>query len=217
MSESGSNPFWSFLVGVGRFINFINHFVFNIIMIVLLILVIGLIGIGIAAKNGSSALSPVQNETALVLDLEGTLVEQYTSSPIQRAIDQATSPGENGEMQLRDLMRALELAKDDPKIDRLIAMGERNPKIRIRMVDKSKFNEEARIIRLFTPPFEDSDKDPGYIKSYPPGIRENGGQYTHAALWAIWAFAELGQGDRAHERGDDDEIPDDHERHGQSE
>jgi cellobiose phosphorylase len=40
-------------------------------------------------------------------------------------------------------------------------------------------------------------RDPGYIKAYPPGVRENGGQYTHAALWAIWAFAELGQAERA--------------------
>ncbi len=40
-------------------------------------------------------------------------------------------------------------------------------------------------------------RDPGYIKGYPPGIRENGGQYTHAALWTAWAFAKLGQGDRA--------------------
>jgi protease-4 len=123
MSESGSNPFWSFLVGVGRFINFVNHFVFNIIMIVLLILVIGLIGIGIAAKNGSGgALRPLQAKTALVLDLEGTLVEQYTSAPIQRAINQATGDGDAGEMQLRDLLRALELAKDDPKIDRVVLL-----------------------------------------------------------------------------------------------
>jgi cyclic beta-1,2-glucan synthetase len=40
-------------------------------------------------------------------------------------------------------------------------------------------------------------RDPGYIKGYPPGIRENGGQYTHAATWVVWAFTELGQGDRA--------------------
>ncbi len=45
------------------------------------------------------------------------------------------------------------------------------------------------LILLFTPPFEHTVRDPGYIKGYPPGIRENGGQYTHAALWAIWAYA----------------------------
>jgi cellobiose phosphorylase len=50
---------------------------------------------------------------------------------------------------------------------------------------------------LFDPPFDKMTHDPGYIKGYPPGIRENGGQYTHAAAWVVWAFAELGQGDRA--------------------
>ncbi|MGH2541192.1 MAG: GH36-type glycosyl hydrolase domain-containing protein, partial [Ardenticatenaceae bacterium] len=50
---------------------------------------------------------------------------------------------------------------------------------------------------LFTPPFDKTQRDPGYIKGYLPGIRENGGQYTHAALWAVWAFAALGDGDRA--------------------
>jgi cyclic beta-1,2-glucan synthetase len=54
--------------------------------------------------------------------------------------------------------------------------------------------EEDRLLLLFTPPFDQTPKDPGYIKGYLPGIRENGGQYTHAALWTIWAFAELGDG-----------------------
>ena len=50
---------------------------------------------------------------------------------------------------------------------------------------------------LFTPPFDRSPRDPGYIKGYPPGLRENGGQYTHAAIWSVMAFAGLGEGDRA--------------------
>ncbi|MBB1251565.1 hypothetical protein H2O14_25500 [Rhizobium sp. G21] len=57
---------------------------------------------------------------------------------------------------------------------------------------------EAGLIRLFSPPFEHSDKDPGYIKSYPPGVRENGGQYTHAAIWAAYALAEMGRSDDAY-------------------
>lgn len=56
---------------------------------------------------------------------------------------------------------------------------------------------DDQIILLFTPPFDKTERDPGYIKGYLPGIRENGGQYTHAALWTVWAFAMLGQGDRA--------------------
>jgi cyclic beta-1,2-glucan synthetase len=50
---------------------------------------------------------------------------------------------------------------------------------------------------LFAPPFDHSALDPGYIKGYPPGIRENGGQYTHAAAWSVIAYALLGQGEQA--------------------
>ncbi len=55
------------------------------------------------------------------------------------------------------------------------------------------------IVLLFTPPFDKSALDPGYIKGYVPGVRENGGQYTHAALWTLIAYAMLGDGDRAGE------------------
>jgi cyclic beta-1,2-glucan synthetase len=58
---------------------------------------------------------------------------------------------------------------------------------------------DDRIALLFTPPFDHTPLDPGYIKGYPPGIRENGGQYTHGAIWSIFACAMLGQGDRAGE------------------
>uniref|UniRef100_Q07KF2 Glycosyltransferase 36 n=1 Tax=Rhodopseudomonas palustris (strain BisA53) TaxID=316055 RepID=Q07KF2_RHOP5 len=50
---------------------------------------------------------------------------------------------------------------------------------------------------LFTPPFDNTPLDPGYIKGYPPGLRENGGQYSHAAMWAILALTKLGQGEQA--------------------
>jgi len=55
------------------------------------------------------------------------------------------------------------------------------------------------LVLLFTPPFDQSPVDPGYIKGYLPGIRENGGQYTHGAIWSVLAFAALGDGDRAGE------------------
>ena len=55
------------------------------------------------------------------------------------------------------------------------------------------------LVLLFTPPFDNWDVDPGYIKGYLPGVRENGGQYTHAAIWNVIAFASLGDGDRAGE------------------
>ncbi|MBK8160962.1 MAG: glycosyl transferase [Rhodospirillaceae bacterium] len=56
---------------------------------------------------------------------------------------------------------------------------------------------EDKLALLFTPPFDHSLPDPGYIKGYPPGIRENGGQYTHAATWTVLALAKLGDGDKA--------------------
>jgi cyclic beta-1,2-glucan synthetase len=58
-------------------------------------------------------------------------------------------------------------------------------------------DERAGIVRLLTPAFDRTTHDPGYIKGYLPGVRENGGQYTHGALWAVRALAELGRCERA--------------------
>ncbi|HXC54133.1 MAG TPA: glucoamylase family protein, partial [Rhizomicrobium sp.] len=66
-------------------------------------------------------------------------------------------------------------------------------------VDKYLVQRDQKLALLFTPPFDTPEHDPGYIKGYPAGIRENGGQYTHAATWTAMAFAMLGDGDRAHE------------------
>ncbi len=66
-------------------------------------------------------------------------------------------------------------------------------------VDEQLIRRDDRIALLFTPPFDRTTLDPGYIKGYPPGIRENGGQYTHGTIWSIFAFAMLGQGDKAGE------------------
>lgn len=56
-----------------------------------------------------------------------------------------------------------------------------------------------RLLLLLDPPFDRSAQDPGYIKGYPPGVRENGGQYTHAAVWVVMALARLGSGDEVAE------------------
>jgi cellobiose phosphorylase len=64
-------------------------------------------------------------------------------------------------------------------------------------VDRLLVKQVEQIILLFTPPFDKTDHDPGYIKGYLPGVRENGGQYTHAGIWAAWACTKLGQGERA--------------------
>lgn len=60
-------------------------------------------------------------------------------------------------------------------------------------------NREKGLIHLLNPPFDTSDMDPGYIKGYVPGVRENGGQYSHAAIWMIMAFAKLGDREKTSE------------------
>jgi len=60
-------------------------------------------------------------------------------------------------------------------------------------------NREKGLIQLLNPPFDSSDMDPGYIKGYVPGVRENGGQYSHAAIWMIMAFAKLGDHEKTEE------------------
>jgi len=66
-------------------------------------------------------------------------------------------------------------------------------------VDRRLVRRESSLIELLAPPFDSSDLNPGYIKGYAPGVRENGGQYTHAAVWSAMAFAKMGDGNRAWE------------------
>lgn len=90
------------------------------------------------------------------------------------------------------------------KIDSLpqswaVINGQNNERVTLAMesVEKYLIDEVHKIILLFTPPFDKTDENPGYIKGYPPGVRENGGQYTHAAVWVAMAFAKRGEGDKA--------------------
>jgi cellobiose phosphorylase len=62
----------------------------------------------------------------------------------------------------------------------------------MKSVDQYLINREKGLIQLLEPPFDTADLDPGYIKGYVPGVRENGGQYTHAAIWMVMAFAKMG-------------------------
>ncbi len=66
-------------------------------------------------------------------------------------------------------------------------------------VDEHLIRRGDGLVLLFAPPFDRTALEPGYIKGYVPGVRENGGQYTHAAVWAMIAFAALGDGDKAGE------------------
>jgi cellobiose phosphorylase len=69
----------------------------------------------------------------------------------------------------------------------------------LRAVDERLVRLEAGLIQLFDPPFDRSALNPGYVKGYIPGVRENGGQYTHAAVWTVMAFALRGERERAWE------------------
>jgi cyclic beta-1,2-glucan synthetase len=94
---------------------------------------------------------------------------------------------------------------DECKIDSIaqswsVISGAGNPeRARIAMQSLNKYlvRDDARLIMLLTPPFDKTTHDPGYIQGYLPGVRENGAQYTHAALWAVLATALQGDGDRA--------------------
>ncbi|MDF2934945.1 MAG: glycosyltransferase, partial [Paenibacillaceae bacterium] len=69
----------------------------------------------------------------------------------------------------------------------------------MRSFDRELVDRELSLARLLTPAFDKTDPSPGYIQGYPPGIRENGAQYTHGVIWSIAAWSKLGQGDKAFE------------------
>ena len=72
-------------------------------------------------------------------------------------------------------------------------------RIAMESVNKRLVRPEYSLVQLLDPPFDKSDLNPGYIKGYVPGVRENGGQYTHAAIWAAMAFSKLGDSKKAWE------------------
>ncbi|HEY0945651.1 MAG TPA: glucoamylase family protein [Opitutaceae bacterium] len=98
---------------------------------------------------------------------------------------------ENPECQIDSLPQSWSVLSGagDPERARLAMKG----------VEERLVRRDARLIQLFTPPFDHSPLNPGYIKGYIPGVRENGGQYTHGAIWTVMAFALLGETERAWE------------------
>jgi protease-4 len=120
MTEVRSNPIWSFVRGVWGLIRFTNHMMFFLLLlIVMFIFVVGLIGV---SAGGGAGIAPLRDKTALVLDLKGTLVEQYSKSPFERALAQASDNDQSREFQLRDLLAAIDSAKTDPKIARIVLL-----------------------------------------------------------------------------------------------
>lgn len=81
----------------------------------------------------------------------------------------------------------------------VISEGGEENKVNMAMASMEEYliNSNDGIVMLFTPPFDNGEQKPGYIKGYVPGVRENGGQYTHAAAWAIKALAMRGEGNKA--------------------
>ncbi len=69
----------------------------------------------------------------------------------------------------------------------------------MKSVEERLILKDDDLVLIFTPPFDQTPKDPGYIKGYLPGVRENGGQYTHAAVWCLLAYAKMGMGKQAFE------------------
>jgi len=77
--------------------------------------------------------------------------------------------------------------------------GSARAKSAMESVDSMLVDRKNKIIKIFTPPFDVSEDEPGYVKGYVPGIRENGGQYTHAAIWVVIAYSIMGEKDKAWE------------------
>ncbi|MDY0021517.1 signal peptide peptidase SppA [Arenimonas caeni] len=116
MSQSQAGPIRRFFVGLWNVVNFTRRLVLNLVFIGLLLLVpiffLALIGL-------SSGVKPVAEQSALVIRLDGALVEQYSAHPVDRVLNQAMGQGRI-ETQLRDILRAIEAAKDDKRIDRIV-------------------------------------------------------------------------------------------------
>lgn len=115
MSTAQPGPIRSFFGFIWSAINFTNHLVFNIIMLFVILVIIAAVFAGMSSKS----FAPLQDKTALVLDLEGQLVEQRTVDSISAAIAEASQDG-GREILLRDVITVIEEAKTDPKISHLV-------------------------------------------------------------------------------------------------
>ncbi|MDQ3142751.1 MAG: hypothetical protein M3Q56_10955 [Bacteroidota bacterium] len=98
---------------------------------------------------------------------------------------------ENEECKIDSIAQSWSVLSNAGDADRIITA--------MQSADKHLVRKEDGLIQLFNPPFDHSDLNPGYIKGYVPGVRENGGQYTHAAIWLIMAFAAIGNKKRTWE------------------
>ena len=114
MSDSKPGPIRRFFAGIWNTLNFTRRLVFNLLFVVVLVFFVVVLFSGPGIK-------PVTKQSALVMNLSGALVEQYGAHPVDRVLNQATGQG-RAEVQLRDILRAIELAKDDKRIDRIVLL-----------------------------------------------------------------------------------------------
>ena len=114
MSHSQPGPIRRFFGGIWNTVNFARRLVFNILFLLVLFLLL----VAILANPG---VQPLEEKTALVLDMNGVLVEQFTSAPVDRVVNQATGQAQ-AEIQLRDALHAIKAAKDDKRIDRIVLL-----------------------------------------------------------------------------------------------
>jgi protease-4 len=112
MSDTQRGPIRRVLGGIWSTLNFTRQLLFNLIFLVIVLLVI-------AAIFASPGAMPLQDRSALVIELDGALVEQYSSSPADRVLNRAMGQ-DAPEIQLRDLLKAIDAAKDDKRIDRIV-------------------------------------------------------------------------------------------------
>ena len=112
------NPVAAFFVGLWDVMNFTRRLILNLLFFGLLFLI--LLAFVIAVGRGGGATHPLQERTTLVLAPEGRLVEQFTTDPVSRALSKALGGQDAGEVQLRDLLRAIEAARNDSNIERVL-------------------------------------------------------------------------------------------------
>lgn len=115
MSAAQSGPIRVFFRTLWQAVNFTNHLVFNLIMLLVLFVIVALVAAGMSAKS----FTPLQNDTALVLNLDGALVEQRSIDTISSALAEVQG-GVEREIRVRDVLRVIEAAKDDPQISHLV-------------------------------------------------------------------------------------------------
>ena len=117
MSEAKRGPILGFFRGDWSVLTFFQQLVFNALFLLFLLFAF----IFLLAIAASPGVQPIQEDTALVLDLDGRLVEQFSSAPVDRVINRATGQAQP-EIQLRDLLRAIEAAREDKHIDRIVLL-----------------------------------------------------------------------------------------------